>query len=310
MVRYYAKIATKLTIVLSAMLRDMLTWSTPLEFAACLHFASAYMHRYFYTYDCQPNHCRAIGVSALSAQAIATIALALLILGLSVIHWHVPRWVRSQHMLCHILTAMPMQALRLDLACTAMAFLLPTFGNISQDQGGTSRKRATARRPATEPTLGTPVDAEATSQDPGAAPPLRRSGSATEPDAATMHIAPVPLGSTREASLGSGDMAATYLADAVPKLASECDDTAAALRSAVRTLRRGGQAYIRNICKPWGVQLHAKHDSDSYNKRGYDVLKRELTATLVEARQGRTSEPQQLKPSSSSVLLPSTRGQC
>ena len=32
MVRYYAQIAVKLIIVSSAMLRDMLTWFTPLEF--------------------------------------------------------------------------------------------------------------------------------------------------------------------------------------------------------------------------------------------------------------------------------------
>ena len=45
MVRYYAKIAMKLIIVSSAMLRDMLTWSTPLELAACLHLANACTHR-------------------------------------------------------------------------------------------------------------------------------------------------------------------------------------------------------------------------------------------------------------------------
>ena len=164
------------------------------------------MHRDLCAYYCEFNHCRVSAVSALSVQEIATIALALLILSLSIIDWHVPRWVRGQQLLCRILTAMSMQTLRMDLACTAMAFLLPTFGKRPQDQGSTPRKRATATRPGTEQTPGTPADAEATMQDPGNAPLLRCSGSAAEPDAATKHIAPASLGSTCEASPGSGDM--------------------------------------------------------------------------------------------------------
>ena len=151
MVRYYAKIAMKLIIVSSAMLRDMLTWFTPLELAACLHLANAY--------DLGVgNHCRVSAVNAPSAQEIATIALALLILSLSIIDWHVPRGVRSQQLLCRILTAMSMQALRMDLACTAMAFLLPTFGKRPQEEGGTARKRTATMSPATEQTPGTPTD--------------------------------------------------------------------------------------------------------------------------------------------------------
>ena len=80
MVRYYAKIAMKLIIVSFAMLRDMLTWSTPLELAACLYLANAYMHRDLYTYYCESNHCWVSAVNAPSAQEIATIALTWLIL--------------------------------------------------------------------------------------------------------------------------------------------------------------------------------------------------------------------------------------
>ena len=119
-----------------------------------------------------------------------------------------------------------------------MAFLLPTFGKRPLDQGDTSRKRTTATRPATERTPGTPADAEATTQDPENAPLLRCSGCAAEPDAATEHIAPASLGSAREASPGSGDMTIKSLADVVSKLASECDESAVALCSAVRTLQR------------------------------------------------------------------------
>ena len=75
MVLYYAKIAMKLIIMSSAMLRDMLTWFTPLELAACLHLANAY--------DLGVgNHWRLSAVNAPSTQEIATIALALLILSL------------------------------------------------------------------------------------------------------------------------------------------------------------------------------------------------------------------------------------
>jgi hypothetical protein len=258
MARYYVKLARKLIIVSFAMLLNMLTWSTPLELAACLHLANAHMHRDLYIYYCESKHCRVSAVNASSAQEIGTNALALLILSLSIIDWHVPRCCRSQQMLCRILTAMCMQALRMDRACTAMAFLLPTFGKRPQDQGDTLRTHATATRPATEQTPGTPADAEATTQDLGNAPLLRCSRSAAEPDAATEHIAPASLGEAREASPGSRDVTIKSLADAVSKLASECDESAVALCNAVRTLQRGVQAEIRNLCKPWGVQLTTK----------------------------------------------------
>ena len=141
MVLYYAKIAMKLIIMSSALQRDMLILCTPLELAACFHLVEAYMHRDLYTYHCESDHCRVSAVSAPSAQEIATIALALLILSLSIIDWHVPRGVRSQQLLCRILTAISMQALRMDLACAAMAFLQPTFGKRPQEEGGTARKR-------------------------------------------------------------------------------------------------------------------------------------------------------------------------
>ena len=257
MVLYYAKIAMKLIMMFSALLRDMLIFCTPLELAACFHLVEAYMHRDLYTYHCESDHCRVSAVSAPSAQKIATIALALLILSLSIIDWHVPRCFRSHQLLCRILTAMSMQALRVELACTVIAFLLPTFGKRSQDQGSTSRKRSTPTRPATEQTPEIPADAEATMQDPGNASILRCSDSAVEQDAATEHIAPASFGSAGEASSGCGDMTIKSFDDVVSKLSSDCDESAAALRNAVQTLQRGVQAEIRNLCKPWGVQLTA-----------------------------------------------------
>jgi len=112
-VQHYAKIAMKLGMVPFAMLRYTVTRITPLELAACLHLVKAYMHRDLYTYHCESDYYWVSAVSAPSAQKIATIALALLILSLCSIDWHVPRCFRRHQLLCRILTAMSMQALRL-----------------------------------------------------------------------------------------------------------------------------------------------------------------------------------------------------
>ena len=71
------------------------------------------------------------------------------------------------------------------------------------------------------------------------------------------------------------------LDDVVSKLSSDCDESAAALRNAVQTLQRGVQAEIRNLCKPWGVQLTAKNDNGKYSKRADDVLKSELKDKFI-----------------------------
>ena len=81
------------------------------------------------------------------------------------------------------------------------------------------------------------------------------SGSAAEPDVATEHIAPASLGQAREASPGSRDMTIKHLANVASKLSSDCDESAAALRDAAQTLKRGVQEEIRKLCKPWGMQL-------------------------------------------------------
>ena len=71
------------------------------------------------------------------------------------------------------------------------------------------------------------------------------------------------------------------LDDVVSKLSSDCDESAAALRNAVQTLQRGVQAEIRNLCKPWSVQLTAKNDNGKYSKRADAVLKSELKDTFI-----------------------------
>ena len=136
-------------------------------------------------------------------------------------------------------------------------------------------------------------------QEPGNAPPPRSSDSAAEPDAATEHIAPALLGSTCEASPGSDDMTINSLDDILSKLASEREESAVALCSAVRTLQRGAQAEMRNLCKHWGVPLTAKNAKGNHSKRGDSLLKSELTATfIVKAREhlrNKATETQQLQ---------------
>ena len=82
-----------------------------------------------------------------------------------------------------------MQALRMDLACTAMAFLLPTFGKRPQEEGGTARKRTATMSPATEQTPGTPTDTKVTVPNSQSSPSMQPSSSAVESGAATEHAA-------------------------------------------------------------------------------------------------------------------------
>ena len=121
---------------------------------------------------------------------------------------------------------------------------------------------------------------------------------ALEPDTTSFH----GPGKDGRVETGSGDMTIKSLADVVSKLASECDASAVALCSAVRTLQKGVQAEIRNLCNRWGVQLTAKNDNGKYSKRGGDVLKSERTATFIEkarehfrAKATETQQLQQLK---------------
>ena len=234
MVRYYAKIAMKQIIVSSAMLRDMRTWFTPLELAACLHLANAY--------DLGVgNHFRVSAVNAPSTQEIATIALALLILILSIIDWHVPRGVRSQQLLCSILTAMSMQALRMDFACTAMAFLVPTFGKRPKEECDTARKRTAAMSPSTEQTPSTPTDTKLTVPNSQSSPSMQPSSSAVESGAATEHTA-------AEAEI------TTCMKAIVTEWNTLSTDDARDLVNAAQVLLKGKQNDVRNLCNPWGVQ--------------------------------------------------------
>ena len=97
---------------------------------------------------------------------------------------------------------------------------------------------------------------------------------------------------TCDAAPGRGDMIIESLADVVSKLADECEESAVASCKAARTLQRGGYAEVHNLCRPWGVQLTAKNGNGTYSRRRLYVLKRELTATIIEkARELQATEP-------------------
>ena len=272
MVRYDATTAMKVITVSFAMLQDVLTWFTPLESAACFHLVNAYMHQDFPTHYRVANHCRLSEVSELSAPEIATTACALLILALSVTDWHVPQWLPRHQLLCKILTAVCMYTLRVDYACTTMAFLLPTFGKRPQEEGGAARKRTATMSPATEQTLGTPTDTNATMQNPQNGPPMQASSSAAESDAATEHIA-------------AGAETIMSMQDIVTECSAFSTDDARDLIDAAQVILKGNQNDVRNLCKPWGVQLKAQK-----RYRPMDTIREELKTALTKRARKLKSE--------------------
>ena len=80
----------------------------------------------------------------------------------------------------------------------------------------------------------------------------------------------------------SNDITIKSLADVISKLASECDESAVALCNAARMLQTGAQAEIRNLCKPWGVQLTAKNEAGKYSRLSGNILKGKLTSIFIE----------------------------
>ena len=138
-----------------------------------------------------------------------------------------------------------MQALRMDLACTAMAFLLPTFGKRPQEEGSTARKRTATMSPATEQTPGTPTDTKVTVPNSQSTPSMQPSSSAVESGAATEHTA-------------AGAEITTCMKAIVTEWNTLSTDDARDLVNAAQVLLKGGRNEVRNRCKPWGAQLSEK----------------------------------------------------
>jgi len=165
-----------------------------------------------------------------------------------------------------------MQALRMDLACTAMAFLLPTFGKRPQEEGGTARKRTATMSPATEQTPGTPTDTKVTVPNSQSSPSMQPSSSAVESGAATEHTA-------------AGAEITTCMKAIVTEWNTLSTDDARDLVNAAQVLLKGDQNDVRNLCKPWGVQLREKK-----RYRPMNTLKQELKIALTKRAKKLKSE--------------------
>ena len=117
--------------------------------------------------------------------------------------------------------------------------------------------------PATEQTLGTPTDTNSTMQNPQNDPPMQASSSAVESDAATEHIA------ARAETIMS--MHAIVMEFSVFSTDNERD-----LVKAAQAIIKGNQEDVRNLCKPWGVQLKAQK-----HHRPVETIKQELKTVLT-----------------------------
>ena len=104
---------------------------------------------------------------------------------------------------------------------------------------------------------------EANTQDPGNTPPLRSSGSDAKPDAATKHAAV-----QTEASMSMESI--------VTELSAHSTDDARGIINAAQTILKGDQNDVRNLCKPWGVQLKAQR-----HYRPMDTIRQELKMALT-----------------------------
>ena len=100
-------------------------------------------------------------------------------------------------------------------------------------------------------------------QDPGNAAPLGSSGSAAQPDAATDYIAV-----EAEASMSMDAI--------VTELTAHSTDDARDVIKAAQTILKGDRDAIRNLCKPWGVQLRCQK-----RYRLSDTIKQEPKMSLA-----------------------------
>ena len=236
-----------------ALLQSMLRLKFfPLELAACFHIIDA-NERATVFFTLQGG-----------GPELARLLLSVLCLMLAMMSWHVPRFIGCHMLLCRTLSALCMQCFCADYTCIAMAFLFPTFGKrLAGQKTESSSKRTAAISPATELSPGTPTDTEATMQDPGNAARLRSSGSAAEPDAATEHIAV-----EAEASMSMDAI--------VTESTAHPTDDARDVIKAAQTILKGDQNDIRNLCKPWGVQLRLQK-----RYRPMETIKQELKMSLA-----------------------------
>ena len=157
-----------------------------------------------------------------------------------------------------------MHILRMDISCTAMAFLLPTFGKRAQEEIGVPSKRKV--------TVWTPTTTKATIESVQNDPPMQASSSATGPDDATEHVAAEAdaevrnlhtVGLDAEPDVTNQHVAAAVettmsMQAIVTEWAAFSTDEAREIVHAAQIILKGKQNDLRNLCKPWGVQLKAQ----------------------------------------------------
>ena len=117
--------------------------------------------------------------------------------------------------------------------------------------------------PATEQTLGIPMDTNSTMQNPQNGLPMQASSSAAESDAATEHIA-------------AGAETIMSMQAIVTEFSVFSTDDARDLVNAAQVIIKGNQKNVRNLCKPWGVQLKAQQ-----HYRRMETVKQELKTVLT-----------------------------
>ena len=126
--------------------------------------------------------------------------------------------------------------------------------------------------PATEQTPGTPTDTKVTVPNSQSSPSMQPSSSAVESGAATEHTA-------AEAEI------TTCMKVIVTEWNTLSTDDARELVNAAQVLLRGDQNDVRNLCKPWGVQLREKK-----RYRPINTLKQELKIALTKRAKKLKSE--------------------
>ena len=146
------------------------------------------------------------------------------------------------------------------------------MGKRPQEQGGTARTRTAAMNPATEQTRGTPTDTKVTVPNSQSSPSMQPSSSAVESGAATEHTA-------------AGAEITTCMKAIVTEWNTLSTDDARDLVNAAQVLLKGDQNDVRNLCKPWGVQLREKK-----RYRPMNTLKQELKIALTKRAKKLKSE--------------------
>ena len=118
----------------------------------------------------------------------------------------------------------------------------------------------------------TPTDTNATMQNPQNGPQMQASSTAAESDAATEHVA-------------AGAETIMSMQAIVREFSASLTDDARDLVNAAEVILKNNQNDVRNLCKPWGVQLKAQK-----RYRPTDTIREELKTALTKRARKLKSE--------------------